>query len=496
MEEYVYDAFISYSHRDLNWARWVQRRVETFRVPKDVPNRSLMGRHLRVFRDQTDLAGSELQEALRKELRASRDLIVICSPASAASRWVNDEVSFFRSLGEGRRIIPFIVKGEPESDKPELECYVPALRNEENWHPLGASVPEIGRNKAFLKLIAILLDLRFNRLVDREKQRRRRSALIAGSAAAVVGAVTAGLLWRNAVISKKNQELSFDIYGAAMMAISQKDVIEPADLEFLRVSAEAGNVEAMFYLASCCKNGWGMEVNQEQAFSWFLQAAEAGDPGAMVGAANCYFSGSGVAADAEEGFRWSRRAAEAGDLNAMNMVADCLERGNGTERNEEEAFSWYREAAQRGDSLSIYDLALCYRNGIGTEVNPEQAFYWMKKLAETGAEPGARFGMFNVGLMYEAGYGTEKNPREAYLWYRKAAEAGDADGMYKLAWCIENCYGTDGTDSIALEWYRRALEQGNEAAGAEIERLVGASSAAKDTPEPKLADSELPAETG
>ena len=31
MDEFVYDAFISYSHRDMKWARWLQRRLETFR---------------------------------------------------------------------------------------------------------------------------------------------------------------------------------------------------------------------------------------------------------------------------------------------------------------------------------------------------------------------------------------------------------------------------------------------------------------------------------
>ena len=28
MNEFNYDAFISYSHRDMAWARWLQRRLE------------------------------------------------------------------------------------------------------------------------------------------------------------------------------------------------------------------------------------------------------------------------------------------------------------------------------------------------------------------------------------------------------------------------------------------------------------------------------------
>ena len=36
MQEYVYDAFISYSHRDMQWAKRLQHRLETFPIPKDL----------------------------------------------------------------------------------------------------------------------------------------------------------------------------------------------------------------------------------------------------------------------------------------------------------------------------------------------------------------------------------------------------------------------------------------------------------------------------
>ena len=64
---FVYDAFISYSHRDMDWAKWLQHRLENYRIPKDLCDRGERGNHLKVFRDQTDLAGVELQQALRKE---------------------------------------------------------------------------------------------------------------------------------------------------------------------------------------------------------------------------------------------------------------------------------------------------------------------------------------------------------------------------------------------------------------------------------------------
>ena len=61
MNEFVYDAFISYSHRDLKWARWLQRRLETYHIPKNLCEKNVHPARLKVFRDQTDLSGVELQ---------------------------------------------------------------------------------------------------------------------------------------------------------------------------------------------------------------------------------------------------------------------------------------------------------------------------------------------------------------------------------------------------------------------------------------------------
>ena len=461
MNEFNYDAFISYSHRDMAWARWLQRRLETFPVPRGLAEGEGR-RRLRVFRDQTDLAGVELQTSLEKELRSARYLIVLCSPNSAASHWVNEEVKAFRSFRGGEYIIPFIVEGEPGSDDPALECYPPALR--EGGDPLGANVQEIGKDKAFLKLVSILLGIRFNRLVDREKRRRARTALIAGLTAGAVILSTSLLLWRNAVVKRQNQALSYDIYGAALLSISQKDNPDPEDVEFLLTSAQAGNATAMVFLADCYKNGWGVERDETAAFQWFLQAAEAGDVDAMAAVSNCLFDGSGTEADPVRAHEWGLRAAEAGNPAAMFSVAADYESGYGVETDAAEAFRWYKASAEAGYDLGMYSLALCYRDGIGTPVDLDQMIFWIKKLADAGNAEA----MYNMGLFYQFGFGTAEDPEQAYEWYRRAAEAGDPDGMYMAGWCLENGYGVEDP---ALDWYRRAAEAGSEAAAGEIARL-------------------------
>ena len=428
MEEFAYDAFISYSHRDLNWARWIQERLETFPIPAEAGEPFANRRRMRVFRDQTDLAGVEVTASLRRELRASRYLVVVCSPNSAASRWVNDEVVYFESLGRGDQIVAFIVSGEPDSDTAELECYPPAMRATDDRHLLGANVQEIGRNKAFLKVVSLLIGVRFNRLVDREKQRRRRRIVSVAAVLLAVSAAIAALLWRNAAISRRNRALSKDAYGAAIVAFAQNESITPEDFERIRDSAEAGNTYAATLLGDCYAKGWGVEKDDALAFEWYKRAAEAGDPVGMIALANCYFSGMG------------------------------------TEENREAAFKWYHKSASKGYDLGMFNLSRCYRYGIGTQVDLERSFFWMRRLAETGNVPA----MFNLGIMYQNGLGTPEDPEQAYAWYRRAADTGDGDALYMTGWCMENGYGVGNP---ALEWYEKAAEAGSEEAAAALERL-------------------------
>lgn len=462
--DYTFDAFISYSHRDLSWGTWLQKKLETFRIPKDlVPDRP-RGQKLRVFRDQTDLVGTELQDSLRKNLRDSRFLVVICSPSSAASSWVNEEVLYFFSLGRRDRIIPFIVEGEPDSNDPALECYPKALREKEDFTPLGANIQEIGKNKAFLKLVSVLLDVRFGRIVDREKQRKIRTAVITGLTVSVIALVGGALLWRNIMISRENRKLNYDIYGAALVSIAEKDVIEPEDVAFLTASAEEGNTQAILLLADCYKNGWGTEQDLDKLFYWSKIGAELGDPSCMISLANCYHNGEGTEKNPEESYAWDLKAAEAGDASGMLNTAICYEDGIGVEQDSGEAFSWYQKSAEAGSDLGMYNLARCYAAGVGTEPDPASAFAWTQKLAETGNA----VGMYNLGLMYQNGYGTSEDPESAYDWYLKAANAGDPDGAYMTGWCLENNYGAPDP---AVQWYRKAAELGNEQAAEALKRL-------------------------
>ena len=185
-KRYEYFAFISYKHEDMRWAKWLQQQIETYRLPgiirKQAPH---LPKHIRpVFRDQTDISTGPLLQNLRQELQDSRFLIVLCSPAAAKSEWVNREVQHFIDMGRADRIIPFVVAGTPNAANPEEECFPAILRGAER-SMLGVSVPELGKEKAFVKVVAKLLGLKFDQLWDRHRRRQRRQRLFRGLMAAV-----------------------------------------------------------------------------------------------------------------------------------------------------------------------------------------------------------------------------------------------------------------------------------------------------------------------
>ena len=130
--DFKYWAFISYSHSDQASADQLHEALERYRVPRRLVGRPgrdgpVPSRIAPIFRDREELpTSSDLGHAIREALRASRYLIVVCSPSSANSIWVNEEVLTFKRLGGANRILCLILDGEPNaSDKSGTapECF-------------------------------------------------------------------------------------------------------------------------------------------------------------------------------------------------------------------------------------------------------------------------------------------------------------------------------------------------------------------------------------
>lgn len=181
---YNYFAFISYNSKDNCWAKALQRTMERWRLPASLrKEKELERRPMRkVFFAPSEIQLGDLKEELKARLRASRYLIVVCSPNSAKSDWVRQEIEYFIELGRKENIYFFIIKGEPNSPDEEKECFNPAIkRNFDN--PLAAdvnykvfSLSYLNRQRAYVQLISTLLGIEFDSLWRRHRRRMMEKA--------------------------------------------------------------------------------------------------------------------------------------------------------------------------------------------------------------------------------------------------------------------------------------------------------------------------------
>lgn len=162
-------AFISYNHIDTRWAKWLRNGLEWYRLPSQLHNEVSNTRFVRpVFRDRDDLNSGILDEELKKHLEASKFLIVLCSPYSCNSIWVNAEINYFKSLGRCNNIIPLVLKGEGE------EYFPSALKEMNVGSLLGIPIYEEGcknRRKALNRIVSRMFDVSFDKLWHRYKRR-------------------------------------------------------------------------------------------------------------------------------------------------------------------------------------------------------------------------------------------------------------------------------------------------------------------------------------
>lgn len=196
-----YSAFISYNHRDRDWAVWLHRALERYRIPKRLIGRpspwgALAERLPPVFRDRDELAtSSDLAASVRAALAESATLVVICSPNSARSKWVDQEIQTFIAAGREQFIRLIIVDGEPHSPDPARECLPPSLIRDGAPEPLAADVRKQGDGKqgAKLKILAGILGVPYDELRQREAARRQKRLAIIAVAASISFLVMAGL---------------------------------------------------------------------------------------------------------------------------------------------------------------------------------------------------------------------------------------------------------------------------------------------------------------
>lgn len=182
-QQFQFFAFISYNSHDTAWGKILQKKLEGYRMPATLCSEHGWERKpiKPVFFAPTDIQPGGLTEELQERLKASRNLIVICSPRSAQSEWVGKEIAFFHSLGRTKDIHFFIIDGIPHSGNPATECFNPVVDTLGLPEILGANIhekiyrwPWLNRERAYVQLITKLLGVEFDSIWQRHKRLLRQ----------------------------------------------------------------------------------------------------------------------------------------------------------------------------------------------------------------------------------------------------------------------------------------------------------------------------------
>ncbi len=233
-EPLSYRAFLSYSHKDQDVADELHGELEGYQIPRELQGQSgargLIGEKLRpIFRDRYDLeAGHSLAEQVSAALQASEALIVVCSPDSARSRYVNEEIRQFKALGRADRIYAIIVGGEPGD--PERECFPAVLRSkvlpdgtvtDMVEEPIAADMrlqgdgPDLARMKLIAGLLGVDLDILRRREAEEHKRQKRfwiglTTAMTVLAFAAIVGGLLSYKLKQDVAVEKTRNDTMLD----------------------------------------------------------------------------------------------------------------------------------------------------------------------------------------------------------------------------------------------------------------------------------------------
>ena len=462
MEEqsFKYYAFISYSHKDKKIAKKLQKWLEHYHLPSDLfdsnSDSEIPEKLSPVFLDESDLVPvGPLKTALRANLDRSNYLIVVCSPHSAQSVYVNDEVQYFIESGKGDRVIPLIVDGIPHAGNAVMECFPPAIRELPGEKELlGISVKVFGEREAFLRVIAGMLKLDVDDFISRDVRERKRKMKIYASLSAVAVMIIGLLVWYNADAFRAMYDADTQCRFGAMYSLTGD---YDRAIEWYGKAAANGHATAQYSLGEMYHYGRGVKQDYVKARKWYEKAAENGDTMAQYGLGELYESGLGTKQDYTKAIEWYEKAAANGSVIAQGYLGSIYQYGRGVEQNYDRAMELYKKASDKGYSGVYNNLGLMYFYGQGVEQDYAKAFEWFNKSAVIGGYSEAKY---NLGYMYQHGLGVEQDYAKAREWYEKAANNGLVIAQYNLGNMYQMGEGVEQDYAKALEWFEKAADKG------------------------------------
>jgi len=230
---------------------------------------------------------------------------------------------------------------------------------------------------------------------------------------------------------------------------------------------EMGSIPATYQLGKYLSNGTGVAKNKDDAarlfqknfqVKWFKeQFNENNIPFHAYTLGYMYNEGyGGVTKDDKTAINWYNQAASQGDLVAQNNLGVSFNTGRGVVQDMNIAVAWFQKAADHDFSRAQFNLALRYYHGEGVGQDYTKAVKWFRKAAENGYDAA----QFSLGLIYDNGNGVQQDYSIAVNWYRKAAENDYISAQNNLANKYFRGQGVNQSYEDARYWYLKAADKG------------------------------------
>lgn len=156
-------------------------------------------------------------------------------------------------------------------------------------------------------------------------------------------------------------------------------------------------------------------------------AVLAGDIRAVYELASRAADGRGIARDNNLAAKLFERAAAHGLVPAQFRIGNHYEKGLGVTRDFALASLWYQRAAESGNSRAMHNLAVLLAEGVGGAPDYEGAVGWFSRAAEYGV----RDSQYNLAVLLARGLGSKQDLAGSYTWFAIAATQGDTDAASK-----------------------------------------------------------------
>jgi len=425
------DVFISYSKQAPQPTRDLARDLEE--------------RGFTLWWDTELLAGDEFHDKIKREIIAAKIVIVIWSPASVKSSWVQAEAN----LASGQNKLLTVCTSD--LDVREVPLPFNMLQTE--------------------------------KIANREK-------IVAAFAAR-------GLLPRDEARAKMARRAD-ELYQRAVKCRDGKG--EPVDIskavKLLLEAIELGHIEAKIALAGIYVNaGFGLKLRPTEALRLLFEAKATGHlvAGPIIGL--MHLDGLGIAKDTQEGLRFLEEAADGNNPFAIFNLALTYHYGReGIPISIPLAFKYYERGAALGDPTSIYKLGVIYCDGDGVPQDWQRGVAYLKKASDLGwvaasvslamlmiegihtqrdvaqglailerevqtAEgPYRAHALCKLGFVYLYGKGIERNARKGLDLVHQAAELGNAEAAGELGILYDEGQIVPRDESKALAFLERGAK--------------------------------------